>query len=565
MHDDAAAPETQLGRRRAQRASPSKSPEGTQLGRRRAQLRFGRCSLAFAYIFFLLGGCIVARAESFTKQDLQALNARGAAAFARGEYGDAVGLFERLTRVNVARDQYWLNYGAALVELGRHRESIIAFRRAIQLRGKLMLAAALQLAEAYRREGDTVHARRTLGWLVKQKKVPAHILSEALALSARVDETYRSRDEFDELVNRGIWRYKNKRYLDAYSAWNGALQIRRSWEVFFLVALAQIEVGQMDSARKTLTDVEAGTEDEDLKAAARQIRTDILSVKRSKYYVNAELATGYAAIAFESVHAPSANLEGQARVGYRLFELEEWRGYARYRAKWNQLVAPTANTLMTQNVGGALGYDSGSWLLELKLDLELNHFSDQLFLFRVLTGWSVGHRWEDSRLALTVLGSTNTVPADAYEYLSGRSGIVKLGWTYIWGEKTKALELYGRYGVDDVGDSDLGPTSIIPVANVEHEAGQTIRYGLGPFVTLKQGLALGRRRYRKNVEPGGSRRRDTRFTANLGMSFRQSLAWTYDLDLMYVLNNSNANASSPSDQRFHETSIRFSMLWDIVP
>ena len=77
--------------------------------------------------------------------------------------------------------------------------------------------------------------------------------------------------------------------------------------------------------------------------------------------------------------------------------------------------------------------------------------------------------------------------------------------------------------------------------------------------------ALGRRRYRKNVEPGGSRRRDTRFTANLGMSFRQSLAWTYDLDLMYVLNNSNANASSPSDQRFHETSIRFSMLWDIVP
>lgn len=486
------------------------------------------------------------------------------AAFARGDFGRAASLYAGLTRLRLSSDIYWLNYGSALVELRRYEEAIGAFRKAIRMNQSLRHAAALLLAEAYRRAGDLPRAKKTADWLVKQPQLPPPIFAAALELATYLEEQAHAKTEFDELVNRGIWRYKSGKYPEAYSALQGALQIRRAPEVFFLTALAHMEMGDYDAARTVLDNLLATSADQELARAARTVREEIRTARRKRLFLNTEAGGEWESTAYKAFSAESTSLAGQLRVGYRLLESEEWAITPRYRGKWNQLLFPTSTTLFTHNLGAALNYHAtNGWLLEFRADLELNHFADELFLLRSMLGWTLGHRWASAQLAFSLTGIANTAKANAYDYLQGPSGVGELEWAHFGEGGTWAL--FARYGVDATEDSVISPSSIVPVANAKAEIGEAGRVRLGKNVALKQGLSVAHKRYERLAYPEQKLRRDLRFTGNLGFSYRESLSSVFDLDFAYIVNNSNMNVNSASDQRYRELAVRVSALWDLMP
>jgi Tfp pilus assembly protein PilF len=118
---------------------------------------------------------------------------RARSAVAARQWADAAAYWRGALETNARVPAHWNEYGKALYQGGRYRESVAAFERAIQLGGTTAATGAWNVARAYAQAGNERQAYRWLARAFDEGFRPRALVQEEPAfLRYRDDQRFRT-------------------------------------------------------------------------------------------------------------------------------------------------------------------------------------------------------------------------------------------------------------------------------------------------------------------------------------------------------------------------------------
>lgn len=522
-------------------------------------------------IDFLLLACLqvlvfrpvdVRAQAAITPNQQRAFEREGKREFDRGAFRRSRVYYERLVRAFPGDDRYWIGYGSSLIRVGQTKRAIAAFRRAVQCKGSLRLVAALYLAEAYRQDDNMKMARGIVYWLLRQEDLPENLLQEVLLVYDLIEDSSQPASEYEELVQQGVSHYRRNQFEAAKSDFDGAITLRRTDEARLMYGFTLLKLNRFDEAKSFLLELRKDTQDRFIQETIDSFLAELKLDRTGAFWTWAASDFTYEHIAYPEFSADSFAFTPELELGYRLWQREDWRLAANYRLQWNQLITPNSDTLIRHRLGGKLSYYGERWQAQFELRFGLSQFDDEAFLFRIVSGFSLARRFQESIWSLSLYGVSSNGLSESYSYLTGPMSVAKMDWTFLFDGGT--LDLWVSYAIDDIDDSVING-ALLPIANKYGRFGAITEFGIGNGFVVRTSQALGRKRYREHINPGGQKRIDITYHSLYGIGFRGRSNVFADLDFHYNVNNSNITDANLSDQRFREKLFTLKVYWDINP
>ena len=498
---------------------------------------------------------------SFAETD-QAIFEQSISAFRLHEFTRSRILLISILKKNPDNSLYWFNLGNCFYMESKFDLAERAFKKVVDLNGKLTPAAQLYWAKSLLVLGKLEQAKTKLEALLKTS-IPANLKFQ---VEEDLKKIYSEIGSQGALKEQALSFYQAGAYQESIDAIH-TLKDPSDPNIALLEGLAFAKLGRSKEAQTLFQTSAHTTENSDIANSSKSLLDLVTSraLLENPYWLFLDLAAGEDSNIFldgKSI-APTSGTILNASMGFgaRFFNSGFYSAKIGYLLNWDEDTQAAILRVVTHTLSLPISYSAGRSSISIGPFYQYQLWAQIPALSKLGTRIKINQNWNwieggiDSNFS-----SQNNINAD-YSYLSGSTEHFRF-YCGLIGESVYGQLAY-ELGSDNIGDL-IYSNGVVPLAN--HYSGPSLRViwkSSMPWI-LNFGLSDINRTYETLSQPGPKARKDIELSGSIRASYIMTPKLSAYAIVEQLMTTSTLGPSDIADKNVNDTRALIGISWDVL-